>query len=99
MLIATHSPEIIDKEVEDAQEHDQHDGASLCLETDNNHDARNGANENDQDSPESPLAGEHETDEEEDKQDATRELEVHLAILLINLWQARRGKLLAHPAV
>lgn len=43
MEFATYSPEVVDKEVKDAQDDDQKSGAELGLETDNNHDASAGS--------------------------------------------------------
>lgn len=85
---ATYSPEVVDQEVEDAENDDQHDGAELGLETNNNHDASDETNERDNDSPKRPLAAPDEADEQEDQENATSELEVHLSVLLVERRQA-----------
>ncbi|GMF72822.1 unnamed protein product [Aspergillus oryzae] len=60
--------------VEDTQQHHQDDSAPLSLESHNDHDACDEAKQTDQNAPEAPLAGEHKSDEEEDEQDTTSEL-------------------------
>lgn len=93
------SPEVVDQDVEDAQDEDEQDGAQLGLEANDDHDAGNEAENADGDAPEAPLARRDETDKEEDQQDAARQLEVHLAILLIELRKTGGGEPLAHPRI
>ena len=95
----TYSPEVVDERVEDAEDDDEQGGAELGLEADNDHDAGDEADEADNDAPDGPLAAEDEADKEEDEQDAAGELEVHLAVLLLELGQAGKGLGLAHPRV
>jgi len=64
---ATYSPEVVDEDVEDAQNDNEQGGAGLGLKTDNNHDAGDEADERDDDAPDGPLAAEDEADEEEDE--------------------------------
>lgn len=92
-------PEVVDQKVEDAENDDEHDGAELGLETNDDHDAGDKSEQADADPPEVPVAAENEADEEEDEQDATGELEVHLAVLLVELRETSRGELLAHPRI
>jgi hypothetical protein len=96
---ATYSPEVVDKKVEDGQDDDEESGAELGLETDDNHDAGDGADQGHGDPPGIPGAAEDEADEEEDEQDATSELEVHLAVLLVELGNASEGLALADERV
>jgi hypothetical protein len=95
----TNRPEVVDQHVEDAQDHDQDGRAPLRLESDDNHDARNQTDHADQDSPDAPVALEDEANEEEDQQDSTGELEVHLPVFLVQGREAGRRKSLADPAV
>ena len=81
----TYRPEIVNDDVEDAQDHNEDNGAELRLEANNDHDAGHRANQDDQDAPKAPLAHGDEADEQEDQQHATSELEVHLAVFLVEL--------------
>lgn len=92
-------PEVIYQNIEDAEDDHQHDGTELGLEANNHHDTSNEAKQADADPPEAPVTPEDKADEEEDEQNAPGELEIHLAILLIQLWKTSRGELLAHPGV
>lgn len=95
----TYSPEVVDKQVEDAEDDDQKSGAELGLETDNDHDAGSSTEEADNDTPDGPLAAEDETDKEEDQENAASKLEVHLAVLLVKLGQTSESLGLANPRV
>lgn len=95
----TYSPEVINQHVENAQQHDQKDSAPLGLESNNDHNTRNETEQADNDSPQTPLAGEDKADEEEDQEHTTSELDVHLAVLLVQLRQSGWDELLAHPRV
>lgn len=95
----TYSPEVVDEQVEDAEDDDQKSGAELGLEADNDHDAGSSTKEADNDTPDGPFAAEDETDKEEDQENATSKLEVHLAILLIKLGQTSESLGLANPRV
>lgn len=95
----TYSPEVVDQDVEHTQQHNQHDRTPLGLESNNDHDTRDEAEQADNNAPETPLAGEDESDEEEDQQHTTSELDVHLAVLLIELGKTGGDELLAHPRV
>lgn len=81
----TYSPEVIDQHVKDTQDDNKHDSTELRLEAHNDHNASDETQKCNNHSPDAPCAAEDESDEEEDQQDSTSELEVHLAILLINL--------------
>ncbi|QBZ54630.1 hypothetical protein PoMZ_10336 [Pyricularia oryzae] len=59
----------------------------------------NQADDGDHDPPDAPLASEHKADEEEDEQNTAGKLEVHLAVLLLELRQAGKVDGLAHPRV
>lgn len=95
----THSPEVVDEQVEDAQNDNKHYSAPLGLESDNDHDTSHGTKKNDNQSPEAPLACEDEANKEENEQDAAGKLKVHLTVLFVELGEAGWGELLAHPAV
>lgn len=95
----TYSPEVVHQHVEDAQDDNQQSRTPLRLEANNNHDTRDQADDGDEDPPDGPLSTEHEAHEQEDEEHATRELEVHLAILLLQLGQAGKRLRLLHPGV
>lgn len=92
-------PKVVDQQIEDAQDDHQHDGAPLGLEAHHDHDASHEADNADQDAPEAPLARKDEADEQEDQKHPTRQLKVHLAVLLVNLRQPGRSEPFADPAV
>lgn len=95
----TYSPEVVDQNVEDTQNQDQEGGTELSLEAHDDHDAGDEADEGDADPPGRPLAAEDEADEEEDEEHATRQLEVHLAILLVECRQTGKGLGFPDPRV
>lgn len=92
-------PEVIDVEVENAENKHQHDGRELGLESNNDHDASNESEDTCNNSPEAPVPAEDEANEEEDQQDTACELEIHLLVLLIERRQTGRGELLANPRI
>lgn len=92
-----YSPEVVHQDVEDTQDEHQQGGAPLRLKSHHDHDARDQADDGDHYSPNGPLSTEHEADKEEDEEHTTSELEVHLAILLLDLGQASEGLGLADP--
>jgi hypothetical protein len=98
-VVRVQGPEVVDQKVEDAEDDDEHNGAELGLESNDDHNAGNEPKQANTDPPEAPVATEDEADEEEDEQDTTSELEVHLAVLLIESRETSRGKLLADPRV
>lgn len=93
----TYRPEVVDKHVENAQQNNQYDSTPLCLEPNNDHDGGDKSQETDKDSPERPGAREDKADKEEDQQNSSCELDVHLAILLFKLRETGGHKLLANP--
>lgn len=95
----THSPKVVDKDVEDAEDDDEQGGAELGLEANHNHDTGASAEERDDDAPQRPLSAKDEADEEKDEQHAASKLKVHLAVLFVDLGQAGKGLGLAHPRV
>ena len=92
-------PEVVDEDVENAQNQDEQNGAELGFESDNNHDTSDQPDEDDQHAPEAPVARKDESNEEEDKQHATCELDVHLTVLFVHLGKAGWRKPLANPRV
>lgn len=92
-------PEVVDEEVEDAENHDQETGAPASLEADNNHDAGTQAEHRDDDTCQGPLALNDETDEKEDEQHSAGQLEVNLAVGLAQAWKAGKDVLLGREAV
>ena len=95
----TDRPEIVDENIENAQDHHKDDGTPLRLEADDHHDAGYSTDRNDNEAPEVPLARRHKANEQENQQNAAGQLEVHLAIFLVKLGQAGGSEALAHPAV
>lgn len=98
-MMNTYRPEVVNQEIEYAEDHDEHYGAELGLEPDNNHDARDKAEHADRNSPDAPVSSENKSDEEEDEQDSPGKLEVHFAVLFVNLGQARGCEPFADPGV
>lgn len=95
----TYSPEVVDEDVEDAEDDNEERGAGLGLETNDNHDTGDEADQGDEDTAKRPLAAEDEANEEEDEQNTAGELDVHLAVLLLELGKAGKGLRLADPRV
>jgi len=94
----THRPEIIDQDVEHAQQHDQHNGAQLRLESHNDHDAGHESNQAHEHPPEAPAAREDEANEQENEEYSSPKLDIHLAVVLVHLRQAGKDPL-SHPAI
>lgn len=94
---ATYSPKVINQDIKHRQQQDQENSTPLGLEPNDNHDAGNKPKQADEHPPEAPLPREDEADKQEDQQYATRELDVHLAVPLVELGQAGGDELLAHP--
>ena len=92
-------PEVVDKHVEDTEEHDQDDGTELGLETDDDHDTSHKPNQADQHSPEAPFTCKDEADEEEDQKHSSSELNVHLLVLFINRGQSSKYSGLLDKAI
>jgi hypothetical protein len=63
----TYSPEVVDKDVEDAENQDQENSGELGFETNDNHDASNKAKQANEYSPNVPFTGKDEANEEEDE--------------------------------
>ncbi|KAI6770245.1 hypothetical protein HG530_004874 [Fusarium avenaceum] len=96
---SSYRPEVVDQEVENAQNDNEQSSTVLGLESNNHHDTRNATEGRDNDAPERPLATEDKSDEEEDEQNSASQLEVHLAILLVNLRKTSKDLSLANPRV
>lgn len=98
-MLRTYRPEVVDQYVEDAKNDDEKRSAPLGLEAHHDHDACEKANDGDDDSADGPGSTENKAHEEEDEQHAAGELDVHLAVLFLNLRQAGEDLGLAHPRV
>ena len=95
----TYRPEVVDQHIEHTQQNHQENSTPLSLEAHNNHNASTQTEQADNDTPQAPLAREDESDKEEDQQHTTSKLDVHLAVLLVQLGQTSRDELLANPRV
>lgn len=95
----TYSPEVVDQNVEYAEDDHEQCCAPLGLESHHNHDTCDEANDGHQHPSDRPRSTEDEANEEEDEQHATSKLEVHLAVLLLNFWKTSKNLGLAHPGV
>ena len=95
----SYRPEVVDQQVENAQDDHQHDSAEFRLESHNDHHACHKAEQRHNDSQQAPLAAEDESDEEEDQEDSASKLEVHLAVLLLDLRESSESLRLADPGV
>lgn len=98
-VVRVQSPPVVDVEVEDAENQHQHDRRELGLEANNNHNAGNEAEQASHNSPETPVPAENKADKEEDEQNASSKLEIHLLVLLVKRGEASRGELLANPGI
>lgn len=97
--LRTYSPEVVDQDVEDAENNHEQRRAPLGLEAHHDHNACEKANDRDDHSADGPSSTENKAHEEEYEQDTTSELEVHLAVLLLELGQAGEDLGLAHPRI
>lgn len=95
----TYGPEVVNQKVEHAQNNNKHGSGELGLESNNNHNASHGSNSSNNDPPNGPRSREHKAHEQEDQEHTTSKLEVHLAILLIDLWEPGKRLCLANPGV
>lgn len=95
----TYRPEVIHKQVEDAQDNDQHDRAPLGLESNNHHDACHESQYAHEYPPKAPIAREDEPDEQKDQQYPARQLKVHLPVLFVDLGKACGCELDANPRI
>ena len=95
----SHRPPIVDKQIENAQNNNQHRRAPLRLESDNHHDTSHESQQTDKRPPEAPVASEHESDKQADQQHSPCELEIHLPVLLIDLRETGGSESLASPRV
>ena len=95
----TYRPEVVNQHIEHTQQNHQENSTPLGLETHNNHDASTQTEQADNNTPQAPLAGEDESNKKEDQQHTTSKLDVHLAILLVQLGQSGGDELLANPRV
>jgi hypothetical protein len=91
----THGPEIVDQNIEDAQNDDQQRSTPLSLEADNDHYASDKPEQADQNPANRPLPGEDESDEQENKQNTASKLKVDLLVLLVDLGETSESKPLA----
>ena len=95
----SYRPPVVDQNIEYTQNHHKDNGTPLRLKAHRDHHTRHQPNANHNDPPKTPGPGKHESTDQEYQQHASSKLEVHLAILLVDLRQAGGGELLAHPAV
>ena len=95
----SYRPPVIHQNIEDTQDHDQDNRTPLGLEAHRNHHTRHQPNANHDHPSETPIPGKHKPDEKENQQHSPSKLEIHLAILFVDLWQAGGRELLPHPAV
>ena len=63
----TYRPEVVDKHIEDTEDNHQHHSTKLRLEANNYHHACHEAHQADNDSANTPVAGKHKSDKEEDE--------------------------------
>lgn len=98
-MVRLQGPEVIDDDVEDAQDDHQDDSAPLSFEPDNNHHASHESQNANQSPADAPLSTENEPNEQEDEQNSSGKLEVHFSILLFNLRDAGKGESFTVPAV
>lgn len=95
----SYCPEVVHNNVEHAENHHQHNRAPLRLESDRDHHTCHGTDRDHNHASKGPLSSENEANEQEDEENSASQLEVHLAVLLIELWKTGRRELFADPAV
>ena len=98
-MTLAYRPKVIHKHIEETQQDHQQDSTPFCLEPDDDHDTGNKSQQADENPPEPPLAREDESDKKKDEQNTTGKLDIHFAILLVELWQPGWNEPLAHPRV
>lgn len=74
------TPPVVRKDVEDAENEDKEACRPLGLEADCNHAASSKSDDRNKDTPNAPLTLENETEEEEDKEDATGKEEAKTSV-------------------
>lgn len=99
MADCTYSPEVVDQDVENTQNEDQKSGAELGLETNDNHDTGEETDQGDDNSPERPVTAPDKANEQEDEQNTTGQLKVHLAVLFVNGRQSSKSLGLSNPRI
>lgn len=95
----TYRPEVVDENVENAQNDDKHHATELRFESNHDHDAGDQAEQANDHPPEGPCPGEDKADEEKNQQHSSTKLEVHFPVLLIERGKTRRCKSFPDPAV
>ena len=99
MLSTAYRPEVVDHDIEDAQDHHQDDGTPLRFEAYHHHNTSHRTKANHNQSTYAEVSCKDEADEQENEQHSSSKLKVHLPVLLVELREACRRKLLAHPTV
>ena len=97
--IKKYRPEVIHNHVENTQDQHQHHSAELSLEAHHHHHTRNKPQAGNHDPAYTPVTGEDEADEEEYQEDTASELEIHLAVLLVDGGKTGGSEPLSDPAV
>lgn len=97
--VCTYCPEVVHQNVENTQDHHEHNGAPLRLESHDHHDAGYETDDNDYHTTEAPFASKHKSNEQENEKYSASQLKVHFSVLLIQCGQPCWGKLLPNPAV
>ena len=97
--VGAYRPPVVDQDVENTENNHEDNGAPLGLESNDNHHARHKSEDAHENPPEAPRAGKDEPDEQENQQHTSRELDIHLAVLLVELREPGRDEALAHPGI
>ena len=95
----TYRPEVVDEDVEHAQQHHQQDGTQFRLEPNHNHDTSHEPKHANNNPPNAPISRKDEPDEQENQQYPSAKLYIHLAVLFIDTRQAGECNSLPDPAV
>jgi hypothetical protein len=85
--IAPYRPEVIDQQIENAQDDHKHNCTELGLETNHNHHTGDESEKGNDHSPDAPLATENEANEEEYQENSASKLKVLLPVLLVDFRQ------------
>jgi hypothetical protein len=92
-MIPVQTPPIIQNHIAHAQKRNEHPSRPSRVEPNHHHHTSNQGDDAHSDSCYRPLSRKHKAKEQEDEQDAARELDVLRFIVLAHIWQTRKQAL------
>jgi len=96
-MVLMERPKVVDQNVKDRQNDDKEDSAVLGLETNDDHDGCDGSNDGYKDSPESKFTRENEADKQENQENTSTQLDIHLLVTLVQSWKSSSHQSLSDP--